>query len=101
MANAAAWPGGTSTSSRTRPGGPARAAAELLEVLLPQCQPAFHGSRFADAHELSDRLGPQPEGMSRRDHVAPETLRNQPATVDGDRAAQAAMAVPRAAKKVP
>ncbi|WP_327253841.1 helix-turn-helix domain-containing protein [Streptomyces sp. NBC_01244] len=63
-----------------------------LEVLLLQCQLAFHEGRFADARELSDRLGPQPEGMSRRDHVALEILRNQLAIVDGDRAgAQAAM----------
>ncbi|MGW7139541.1 helix-turn-helix domain-containing protein [Streptomyces xanthophaeus] len=58
-----------------------------LEVLLLQCQLAFHEGRFDDARALSDRLGERPEGMGRRDQVALEILRNQMAIVAGDRAA--------------
>ncbi|MFG2984876.1 helix-turn-helix domain-containing protein [Streptomyces sp. NPDC048258] len=54
-----------------------------LEVLLLECQLAFHEGRYALAGEIAERLGAAPEGMSRRDQVALEILRNQLAVIEG------------------
>lgn len=83
----------------------AASAADLVgmplhhrELLILQCQLAFHEGRFADARELSDRIGEESQGVAGRDRVGLEILRNQLAMVDGDRVAAVA-AMERIAKE--
>lgn len=79
-------------------------AAELVglplhqrELLILQCQLAFHEGDFAEARALSDRIGEDPEGVAERDRLALTILRNQLDMVDGDRLA-AVVALERIAK---
>lgn len=83
----------------------AASAADLVgmplhhrELLILQCQLAFHDGRFAEAREMSDRLGEAPAGVGGRDRVGLEILRNQLAVVEGDRVA-AVGALERIAKE--
>ncbi|WP_327305675.1 helix-turn-helix domain-containing protein [Streptomyces sp. NBC_01298] len=60
------------------------------ELLLLQCQLAFCEGRFDDAHTLSGRLDDNPEGLSVRDQLRLDVLRDQIEIVRGDHAAAVA-----------
>ncbi|MEU2426341.1 helix-turn-helix domain-containing protein [Streptomyces sp. NPDC007851] len=55
------------------------------ELLLLQSQLAFHEGKHQEARALCDRLGERPDGISVRDQLRLNVLRNQIAIVEGDR----------------
>lgn len=60
------------------------------ELLLVQSQLAFHEGRFADARRLCDHLGERPDGISVRDQLRLDVLRDQIAIIEGDHTAAVA-----------
>ncbi|WP_327132131.1 helix-turn-helix domain-containing protein [Streptomyces sp. NBC_01343] len=68
------------------------------ELLILQCQLAFHEGRFDEAVTLSARLGEDPEGVGGQDRVRLEILRNQLAIIAEGRAG-AVVAMERLAKE--
>ncbi|WP_424868130.1 helix-turn-helix domain-containing protein [Streptomyces sp. SAI-229] len=64
--------------------------AHQNELLLLRSQLAFYEGRFAEARELCDRLDEHPDGISMRDQLRLEVLRNQVAIIEGDHTAAVA-----------
>ncbi|MER6782730.1 MULTISPECIES: hypothetical protein [unclassified Streptomyces] len=68
------------------------------ELLVLQCQPAFHEGRFDEATTLSARPGEDPEGVGGQDRARLEIPRNRPAFIAEGRAG-AVVAMERLAKE--